>query len=114
MLKHDQPVGDSDSECTAGATLTDHRGDDGNPQAEHLAQIHGNGLTLPLLLRQQTGISPGRIDEGQNRQTKAVGMLHQAQSFAVATRSSHAEIPGHVLLGVTSLLMADQKNRSFP
>ena len=40
-------------------------------------------------------------------------MVHQPHRLSVATGRSHSEISGHVLLGVTPLLMANQHHRPF-
>ena len=76
VLKHQQPVGHTDPEGAAGATLPDHGGQNRHPQAEHLAQIEGNRLALALFLCQHTGVGARGVDEAEDRQAKAVGMFH--------------------------------------
>ena len=86
MLKHEQAIGDTDAQRPAGATLTDHGGQDRHPQAEHLAQIDRDRLTLALLFGQHARIGTRGVDEADDRQIEAVGMVHQAHRLAIAPR----------------------------
>ena len=113
MLEHQQAIGHPDAQGTAGSTFTDHGGDHRNTQAEHLPQVDGDRFTLALLFGLKAGIGPGGIDERENRQAEAIGMIHQPHRFAVSTRSRHPEIAGDVLFGVAAFLMADQHHGSI-
>ena len=66
MLEHQQAVGYADTKGSAGTTLTDHCGDHRDPQPEHLAQIDGDGFTLPLLLGHPTTQAPEELDPSLN------------------------------------------------
>src|SRR5262249_31719015 len=60
------------------------------------------------------GIRSGCVDECQNGPTKLLGDFHDAQRFTVALRFRHTEIPELPLLGVPSLLMANQADGRIP
>ena len=59
-------------------------------------QLHfgraGDRLGLTALLRLDSRIGAGGVDEGQDRQFEAVGEFHQAYRLAVALGPRHAEI----------------------
>ena len=108
MLEHQQPVGHADSQGAAGATLADHRGNDRHPQPKHLPQVDGDRFALALLLGQEARVGAGGVDEAEDRQAEAVGVIHQPHRLAITTGRGHAEVAGHVLLGVATLLVAQQ------
>ena len=76
VLEHQQPVGYANAQGATRPAFADHRGKNRHPQPEHLTQIDGDRFTLPLLLGQHPCVGPRRIDETQDRQAKAIGMLH--------------------------------------
>ena len=65
VLHHQDAVGDGDGQRSTAAAFAGNRGDDGNLQARHLAQIVRNGFRLAALFRPQPGIGARRVHEGK-------------------------------------------------
>ena len=108
VFKHQETVGNPNPQGTTGTTFTDHRGKNRHPQAEHLAQVESDRFALALLFRQHTGVGTRGVDKAEDRQAEAIGVIHQPHGLAVAPWGGHAEIAGHVFLGIATLLMAQQ------
>ena len=92
---------------TAAAANADHGGDDRNFQSHDLAQILGDGFSLPPFFRVDAGISAIRIDQREDGPVKFFRNLHDAQRLAVTLRMRRAKIAVDALLHVASLLRAD-------
>ena len=71
-----------------------------------------NRLGLPALLSPDTRIGAGRIDQGQNRQLKTLGELHQPHSLSVALGVGHAEIMAHPPFRIRALFMPNHHDRA--
>src|SRR3546814_3468616 len=64
-------------------------------------------LRLTALLGADAGIGAGRVDQGDDRQMKAVGQLHQTARLAIALGPRHSEVMGDAGVGIGALLMPD-------
>src|SRR5271166_2670395 len=104
-------IADSDSECATGAAFAGDGDDDGNRETGHFAEIAGNGFALAAFFSVDAGISAGSVDEGEHGAAEFCGELHDAESFAIAFGLGLAKIANHALLGVSSLLLADDGHR---
>jgi hypothetical protein len=68
VLQHQHDtVGDAERQRTATAALADDHGDDGHVQPRHLAQVPRDRLRLPALLRAETRVGAGRVDQRDDR-----------------------------------------------
>src|SRR5262249_31975468 len=65
---------------------------------------------LAALFRVNAGIGALRIDEHKNRTAEFRGEIHCAQSLAIALRLRLAKVAADALLGVASLLAADDEH----
>ena len=75
-------------------------------------KIAGDGFALAAFFGVDPRISAGSIDKSENGTAKFRGQLHYAQRFAVAFGLRLAEIADDALLGVSSLLLADDGDRT--
>ena len=64
-------------------------------------------LGLATLLGSDAGVGAGGVDEGEHRQRKLLGQLHQPHRLAIALGARHAEVADDLFLGVAPLLVAD-------
>ncbi len=106
-------VADANTQCTARATLTNYSTDNRYAQPKHLSQVSRDRLSLPLLLGGHPRICSRRIDEGNDRQIKAIGMIHQSRCFAIAPGRCHAEVTRHVVFSIASFLMSQNHDRAI-
>ena len=93
--------------ASARAAFTSDGDNDGNGQPRHLAEIAGDGFSLAALFGVDAGIRAGRVNERQYRAAEFCRELHDAQCLAIPFGLGLAEIAVDALLGVASLLMAD-------
>src|SRR5690606_18730218 len=107
VLEHEDPVGDADAERAAGHPFADHRGDDGNAQPGHLAQVEGDGLADPTLLGSEAGIRARGVDEGDDGAAELLRLPHEPERLPVPLGVRHAEVAPQVLLHVPALLLPD-------
>ncbi len=84
----------------------------GAPEPEAGLGGAGDGLGLAAFLRVDAGPGAGGVDEGDHGQREAVGELHQADRLAVALGLGHAEIVADAGLGVVTLLLAEDRDRT--
>lgn len=66
---------------------------------------------LTAFFSPDAGISARRIDEGKDRHGELLGCLHQAERFAIAFRTAHAEITQGSFARISALLMSDDHDR---
>src|SRR5207245_1982799 len=98
-------------ERPARTTLADDGTDERHPQLRHHVEVAADRLGLPALFRSDPRIRPRRIDEAQARDAEPCREPHEPHGLAVAFRAGHAEVPENLLLGIASLLVADQDHR---
>ena len=75
------------------AALPDAYGQHGNRQPGHFPQVPRNGFRLAALLRIDTGVRAGGIEQGNDGPVELGRDLHHAQCLEVALRFRHPEIP---------------------
>src|SRR5256885_388900 len=85
----------SDGQSSTAATFAGDQSDGRNLESSHFAEIHCNSLALTPLLRSESGISSGNIDETDNRALEFFCQLHTPQSLAVSLRIGHAKVALH-------------------
>ncbi|OPZ11974.1 MAG: hypothetical protein BWZ07_01633 [Alphaproteobacteria bacterium ADurb.BinA280] len=112
VFEHQGAITDTNCQRASGPAFTNHRADHRNAQFRHFQQIAGDGFGLAAFFRADAGIRAGGVDEGQQRQTEALGQLHDAQGFAVALRAWHAEVALDLGLGIATFLMPDDRDRA--
>ena len=59
-----------------------------------------------------SGKGAGGVDQGDNRQAKTVGQIHQTNGFAIAFRPRHTKIASNAGLGIVAFFMANNHNRT--
>ena len=111
VLQHDQPVATPMASAPPEPPSPMTARDDGHAQRRHLEQVAGDGLALVAFLRADAGIGPGRVDERNDRQAEALGHAHEPQRLAIALGLGHAVVAPDPLLGVATLLVADEHDR---
>ena len=110
ILKNINRIGHGNCQGTARAAFTDDRSDNRRSQVAHLKEVVADRFRLAALFGADAGISPRGIHKSEDRKREFFSHTHQAQRFAIAFRTAHAEIAHHALFGVTSLLVADHNN----
>src|SRR5262249_9415308 len=107
IFQQEHAVGHADTQGAAGAAFADDDGDDRHGEEHHLAQIDGDGFGDVPFFGADAGVSAGGVDEGDDGQAEPVGQAHEAKGLAVALGMGGTEVAPDVLLGVASLLRAD-------
>src|SRR5207244_4015054 len=69
-----------------------------------------NGFRLAALFRAKARVGAGRVHEGENRPAELLGDLHDPQRLAIALGIRHSKISIDFLLGVASLLVANDQH----
>ena len=95
VFQHIHAVGRSQRQRAAAAALADDDGDDRRAEAHHFQNVLGNGLALPALLGLRAAVGAERVDKANNGAVEFFGLLHQAQSLAIALRHGAAEVVAH-------------------
>src|SRR6185369_17391424 len=95
-FEHQHAIGHAERQRTARATFADDGADDRHRAARHDLDRRADRFALAALFRADAAVSAGRVDEGEDRQTEALGQLVDANGFAVAFRVGHPEISPHV------------------
>ena len=98
-------------QCAAGRALAGDDSDDGDRQTAHLHQVSGNSLALSPLFGLFAGVCARRVDEGDDGAAKLFGLLHETEGLAIALRSRHTEVAGHVLFQRGTFAVADDGHR---
>ena len=111
MFQHGQFIGGRKGHGTARATLADDDRDQRHLDLQAFLSAPRDGFRLPALFGAFARIGAGRVDQRYDWQAKPIRHLHQADRFAIALGSRHAEIPLDPGLGVMALLMADHHDR---
>src|SRR5690606_990658 len=111
VLQHHDSIAHCNGQRTARTALADDGSDNRYLELGHGVQIMANGFGLPTLFGTDARVGARRIDEGKNGQLEFFGQAHQAQGFAIAFRTWHAEIAHGALFGVTAFLMTDDHAR---
>src|SRR5438105_136362 len=103
-------VADGNGQGSARAPFPRHRNEDGHGQPRHFPQVPCDGFALTAFFRIDAGIGALRIHKAENRPAELGRELHYAQRFPVSFRFGLAEVARQALLGVASLLMADDRH----
>src|SRR5690606_29907120 len=89
------------------AALADHDRDGRHLEPAHTLDAGRDDPGLPLLLGGEARVGAGRANAAHHGQAELVRQPEHAHGLAVAARVAHAEVPRDVLLGVATLLLAD-------
>src|SRR5687768_7755186 len=108
MFEHQDAVRGGDGDRPARSTLADNGRDQGHAKLQTLLSRAGNGLRLATFFRLDAGKGSGRVYESDDRQSKAIGKLHQADRLAIAFRPCHPEIMLEATGRVVALFVADK------
>ena len=92
MFEHQNAAGRCQCQSTTGAAFADDNGDKRHTQLQAFIRTSRNGFRLPALFGTNARISPGRINQRDNRQVETLGNIHNADGLAVPFGPRHAEI----------------------
>ncbi|KAF4530411.1 hypothetical protein B566_EDAN018552 [Ephemera danica] len=104
-LQHQHLISHADGQRATGAAFANDGGNDGHFQLRHLEDVAANGFRLAALLCANAWVGARRVHEGEHRQMKLLGQLHQPQRLAVALGPGHAEIAQPAFLRIAPLLV---------
>src|SRR5215831_5007296 len=107
VLEHQGDVAYRDRERAAGAALADDGADHRHLQLRHRIQVAPDGLGLASLLGPDARVRAGCINECKQRDTEFLRELHETQRLPEAFGPGHPEVAVELLLGVASLLVAE-------
>jgi len=85
VFENQNTVSDADAQGTARAALADDGGDHRHIEQHHFAQVHCDGLRNVALLRPDPGVSTGRVNQRDHRQSEFFRQFHEAHRFAIAS-----------------------------
>ncbi len=107
MFQHQHAIAACNRNRAAGAAFAQNDGDIGDAERERLVGRAGNRFGLAALFRIDARKGAGRIDQRDDRQSEAVGKIHQPHRLAIALRPRHAEIMLEPRFRIGPLLLAD-------
>ena len=111
MFQHGDPVRRGKSHRPTRSAFADDDRDHRHADLQRFGGGARDGFGLSALFGTLAGIGARRVDQRYQRQTEAVGDIHQTDRLAVALGPGHAEIALDPGFGVMALFMADHHHR---
>src|SRR5580765_3474466 len=112
VLLHQHPVGHGRRDRAARSALADHAADDRNLEAGHQRLRAGDRAALAVLFGGDARVRARDVDQADERELVQVGKLHQPHRLAIPLGIGHAEVAVRPFLDVSSLLIADERDRA--
>ena len=92
MFEHQDATGSCQCQRATRASFADNDRHKRYAQLQAFIRAACNGFRLSALFSTDTRISPGCIDQSDDRQVETLGHIHNANGLAVPFRPRHAEI----------------------
>ena len=92
MFEHQNATGSCQCQRATRAAFADNDRHKRHAQLQAFIRAACNGFGLSALFGTDTRISPGRIDQRDDRQVETLGHIHNANGLTVPFGPRHAEI----------------------
>src|SRR5262249_38705672 len=101
------PIGSGYGDGAAGPAFADDHRNIRHAERKTCVGRARDRFRLTAFFRTNAGISASGVDQGDDREPKAISHLHKAHGFSITLRACHAEIVLDPAFGIGALLMAD-------